>query len=167
MREGGGVEGIHTDGFDVPEEAIDGLGHVNNREYLGWMQEVATAHSAARGWPEERYLESGATWVVRSHFVEYLRPAVLGDRLVVHTWVHTMEGSSSARRYLFLRERDGARIARAETLWVFVQLPDGRPRRIPADLRAAFPLVEDRQVATVAGEGYGPPAGVGTPGGSR
>lgn len=157
-----GVPGIHTVRIDVPEDAIDALGHVSNLQYLGWMQDVAAGHSAARGWSQERYLESGATWVVRSHFVEYLRPAVQGDRLVVHTWVHTMEASRSARRYLFLRAADGSRIARAETLWVFVRLPDGRPMRVPTELRQAFPLVADDRVADATGAGYGT-AGAGAP----
>jgi len=58
----------------VTEDAIDEFGHVNNQRYIAWMQEVATAHSAANGWPMERYLQTGAAWVVRSHFIEYLRP---------------------------------------------------------------------------------------------
>jgi len=38
----------------VTEDAIDEFGHVNNQRYIAWMQEVATAHSAANGWPMER-----------------------------------------------------------------------------------------------------------------
>jgi len=30
--------------FQVPESAIDALGHVNNVEYLRWVQDVAGAH---------------------------------------------------------------------------------------------------------------------------
>ena len=40
----------------VTNEAIDEFGHVNNQRYVAWMQEVARAHSAANGWPMERYL---------------------------------------------------------------------------------------------------------------
>jgi hypothetical protein len=39
------------------------------------MQDVAIEHSATVGWPMRRYLELGAAWVVRSHFIEYFRPA--------------------------------------------------------------------------------------------
>jgi acyl-CoA thioester hydrolase len=39
------------------------------------MQDIAIEHSAAAGWPMARYVELGAGWVVRSHFIEYLRPA--------------------------------------------------------------------------------------------
>ena len=43
-----------------PPESIDALGHVNNQEYVRWMQEVAIAHSEAQGWPLERYTRARA-----------------------------------------------------------------------------------------------------------
>ena len=53
--------------FAVPEsfgpESIDAVGHVNNREYLRWMEEIAVEHSAAQGWPMERYFAGGNAWV--------------------------------------------------------------------------------------------------------
>ena len=39
----------------VAAKSIDRLGHVNNLVYLAWMQAAALAHSAAQGWPPERY----------------------------------------------------------------------------------------------------------------
>ncbi len=138
---------IHAIPIEVAADAIDENRHVNNTAYLRWMQEVAVAHSAARGWPMERYFGIGATWVVRSHFVEYLRPAYEGDALHLATWVADLGASRSTRRYLFWRERDRRVVARAETLWVFVDLRTGRPQPIPDQLRADFHLVEDDEAA--------------------
>jgi len=56
----------------VLESEIDGQGHVNNLEYLKWMQDAAVAHSTAQGWPTARYKEEGAGFVARSHNIEYL-----------------------------------------------------------------------------------------------
>jgi hypothetical protein len=57
---------VFTRTFVVPEEAIDELGHVSNLKYNAWMQEIAIEHSAAQGWPVERYLQSGAVGLHRS-----------------------------------------------------------------------------------------------------
>ena len=103
--------------FSVPPQAIDVQGHVNNLAYVGWMQEVAIEHSAAVGWPMRRYLELGAGWVVRSHFIEYLRPAFADEQLGAHTWVPRFDQRSTPRRYLFVREADRTVVARAETIW--------------------------------------------------
>jgi acyl-CoA thioester hydrolase len=143
---------IFTKRFVVPAEAIDVQGHVNNLAYVGWMQDVAIEHSAAAGWPMRRYLELGAGWVVRSHFIEYLRPAFAEDGLSVHTWVPRFDQRSTPRRYLFLREADRTMLARAETLWVFVDLASGRRRPIPSELLDAFdPVPEEDEVRRTLG----------------
>jgi acyl-CoA thioester hydrolase len=126
----------------VTEESIDGLGHVNNVAYVEWMQAAAVAHSAAQGWPGKRYRELGLGWVVRSHHIEYLQPAVAGDRIVVRTWVATMKKVTSIRRYQILRADDGTLLARAETNWAFINYVTGQPARIPREISDAFVLVE-------------------------
>ena len=138
--------------FPVPAEAIDRQGHVNNLAYVAWMQDVAIEHSAAAGWPMERYLTLGAGWVVRSHFVEYLRPVVAGQRMAIYTWVPEFTQRSTPRRYFFVREDDRQLVARAETRWVFVDLTTGRRRSLPDDLLAAFESVPDEaEVRRLAG----------------
>jgi acyl-CoA thioester hydrolase len=127
--------------FSVPEDAIDELGHVSNLKYLAWMQDIAIQHSAARGWPVERYLENGAVWVVRSHFITYLRPAFAGETITLGTWVAELKQRSSSRRYLVRRASDQQALVEAETIWVYVDRQSGRPRRIPDELRASFDVI--------------------------
>ena len=46
----------------VPKEAEDQNGHVNNIEYLRWMQDAAVQHSGTSGCTEATNA-IGATWV--------------------------------------------------------------------------------------------------------
>jgi acyl-CoA thioester hydrolase len=136
----------------VSEDAIDAFGHVNNQRYIAWMQDVATSHSAANGWPMKRYLQGGAAWVVHSHFIEYLRPAFAGDRIEILTWAASLALREVTRRYLF--RRTDQLLARAETKWVYVDLRSGRPKRIPEDLLASFEaLPDDDPRLAAAGKG--------------
>jgi acyl-CoA thioester hydrolase len=128
----------------VSADAIDAFGHVNNQRYVAWMQEVATAHSAANGWPMEHYLQIGAAWVVRSHFIEYLRPAFAGDTVDIHTWASSLALREVVRKYSF--RRAGQILAWAETKWVYVDIKSGRPKRIPEELLASFEAVPDDDV---------------------
>ena len=125
----------------VSADAVDEFRHVNNQRYIAWMQEVATAHSAANGWPMERYLGIGAAWVVRSHFIEYLRPAFAGDALDIDTWASSLALREVTRKYRF--RRADQLLARAETKWVYVDIRSGRPKRIPEELLASFVAVPD------------------------
>ena len=144
---------IFSKRFPVPPEAIDVQGHVNNLAYVGWMQDVAIEHSTAAGWSMQRYLELGAGWVVRSHFVEYFRPAFADEIVSVHTWVPAIRPAApplaaicSCVRLIESSWRG------AETIWVFVDLTTGRRRPIPPELLAAFePVPEEIEVRRTLG----------------
>lgn len=144
VQEQGPVGPVYVRRIQVPAEAIDLNGHTNNLEYLRWMQEIALAHSAARGWNLERYRSLGATWVVRAHHIEYLRPTHAGDELLLLTWVEALGRRQSPRGYCFVRANDLKPVVRARTQWVFVDAGSGRPRE--------FPSVFHRDLQTVADE---------------
>jgi acyl-CoA thioester hydrolase len=137
--------GLFAHTFAVPDAAIDVNGHANNLEYLRWMQEVATAHSDAQGWTLARYAETRTSWVIRSHAIEYLRPAFAGETLTVLTWIGGFDRQESPRHYLFWRERDRKILAKARTLWVFVDAESGRAQTIPGTFRSAFEVVADEK----------------------
>ena len=40
---------IFVEKLTIGADSIDLNGHVNNQEYVRWMQDVATAHSSAQG----------------------------------------------------------------------------------------------------------------------
>ena len=89
----------------------------------------------------ERYVSSGSSWVIRSHYIKYLSPAFLGDSISIITWISGVSKKSHPRKYLFWRARDKKILAEAETLWVFVNLATGRPMPIPEELKSAFDIV--------------------------
>jgi acyl-CoA thioester hydrolase len=128
--------------FRVGENAVDANGHVNNVEYVRWMQEAAIAHSNEAGCTEATKA-AGAIWVVRTHRVEYLRPAFAGEKIAVLTWVCDFRRVRSLRKYKFVRVRDDVVLAKGESDWVFVDGESGNPRSIPEDVLGAFELVAE------------------------
>jgi acyl-CoA thioester hydrolase len=133
-------DGVFEMRLAVAPEHIDENRHVNNVQYVQWMQDVAVAHSDERGCTG--LLEKlGGAWVARSHRIEYLRPALSGDNIVIKTWVSGLGRVRSTRKYCFVREADGVELARAETEWVFVDRNSGRPKSIPKELGARFRVV--------------------------
>ncbi len=129
---------IHRVQLVVAPDAIDTNAHVNNVEYVRWMQQAAIAHADAVGCTRAT-MDAGASWVVRSHHIEYLRPAFAGEHLTILTWVSTVRRSSSLRKYRVVRGPD--LVARGETVWVFVDATTGKPRPIPAEVSRVFSLV--------------------------
>ncbi len=124
----------------APDTAVDANNHVNNVEYIRWMQDAAVRHSEIRGGTRVAR-EVGATWFVKTHHIEYLRPAFAGEEILVLTWVADFRKSSSLRKYKIFRAEDRAILAEAETLWVFVDAGTGRPQPIPEQVMNAFEIV--------------------------
>lgn len=141
---GGSGSPVHRHALTVRQDALDENGHVNNVQYVQWMQDVAVEHADAVGCSRVTR-NGGAIWVARSHAIEYLRPAFLEDRITVLTWVSDFRRVRSLRKYQFLREADGAVLARGETEWVFVDAKSGRPRKIPDAVAGTFVLVPPGQ----------------------
>jgi acyl-CoA thioester hydrolase len=129
----------------VPREAEDQNGHVNNVEYLRWMQDAAMRHSEASGCTKATN-NVGATWVARSHWIEYLKPAFAGQRVAVLTWVSDIRRVQSLRKYRITRPADRVLLAEGETDWVFVDAQNGKLRSIPKEIKAVFQLLpEDKE----------------------
>jgi len=121
----------------VTEDALDVNGHVNNLEYLRWMQLAAVLHSDSQGCTKAT-MDVGATWVVRTHHVEYFRPAFAGEHIIVLTWVSDFRRVQSLRKYRIIRVEDNAVLVKGETDWVFVDASTGRLRSIPKNLISSF-----------------------------
>ena len=137
-------EPIHSYEFTIPDDAVDENGHVNNVMYVQWMQDAAVRHYEAMG-GRQLTLDIGATWVVRSHMIEYLSPAFAGERIKVQTWVVNMRRVRSLRRYRFNRAIDGQLLVRGETDWVFVDAQTGYPRAVPPEVVGLFTLIPDEK----------------------
>jgi len=124
----------------ITEDALDVNGHVNNLEYLRWMQLAAVLHSDVQGCTRATIAE-GATWVVRTHHVEYLRPAFAGEHVVVLTWVSDFHRVKSLRKYRIIRIEDKALLVEGETDWVFVDAKTGRLRSISKNVMNTFEML--------------------------
>lgn len=124
--------------IEVGDSDIDFLGHASNLSYLRWVQDVAIAHSAAVGLEYEAYKKMGGVFFIRRHEIDYLRPALRGDKLEVRTWVDSAMAAKTDRRTDVVRVSDGAVLAKASTIWGFVEIARGRPVRIPEIVRVAF-----------------------------
>src|SRR5580658_7842014 len=125
----------------VEDADIDMLGHASNIAFVRWIQDVAVAHSAAVGYALQAFLEKGAFFVVRRHEVDYLRPALRGEPLVVRTWIESAAAAKCERVTEIARlgpAGEAELVASARTTWGYVEAATGRPVRIHDEVREAF-----------------------------
>jgi len=119
----------------VQPQHLDEMNHVNNVQYLQWVQDVAKAHwqsAAMTHWLEEY------AWVALNHFIEYKKPAFLNDQLILKTHVHEFTGVKSVRLVRIFKKETDELLVQAKTEWCMVRRDNLRPVRVPTEISAPF-----------------------------
>lgn len=119
----------------VTKAHLDELQHVNNVQYLQWVQDIAGAHwqSLIAG-----KTEAFGLWVVRSHHIEYKRQAKLGDNLRAITHVELTKGFLSERIVRFYLEDTTTLVAQCSTQWCYLDTTTQKLLRIPENIHVLF-----------------------------
>jgi acyl-CoA thioester hydrolase len=113
-------------------EDTDFSGRVYHASYLRFLERGRTEWLRRRGFAHRDLAEnSGVAFAVRSLKIEYLAPAMMDDLLRVETSVAAARGASIEFQQRILRDDKGLLIGAV----LVAAMHDGRPARIPADLR--------------------------------
>lgn len=132
---------IYQHTFKVGPESIDILQHVNNREYLRWMEKAAMTHASLLGCGAKECLQRGQVWVAREHWIEYLRPCYEGDELTIYSWVENLSGPRSLRRYAI--KRANRLVSLGATEWVYIDYKTGKVMDVPTDVAEHFAIIDN------------------------
>ncbi len=122
----------------VQKEDIDVNGHVGNIRYLEWFIDIAVAHSDFLGLGFDALKKFNRTWVAREHNIAYKQSALLGDELLLNTWVQSVKKAQSIRQYELLNAKTGKVICEGWTNWVFVEMETYRPQKIPEEFISKY-----------------------------
>lgn len=124
--------------FRVRHYECDAYGHLNNVNYVRYMQEIALDASADIGWTTERYQSIGHQWLIRETNIEYLQALHWNDEVEVTTYVADFRRVQSRRHYEFRRVSDNVLVAQANTNWVYLNTETQKPARIPENMMRDF-----------------------------
>lgn len=122
---------------EVQPKDIDVQGHVNNVVYLHWVQEAAIAHWSTIAPQHE---QEKLIWVVRRHEIDYKKPAMDGDTIMVQTWIGAASRLAFDRHTEMIRASDGRILALARTVWCPIDRKSGRPTDVSPEIRSLFSI---------------------------
>ena len=118
----------------------DAGGVVHNIAYLRMVEIARSQLAASLGWTLDDMGRTGLVPVVARTEIDYLKPARLGDRLTVSDELVRMEKVRFLIRFeIALAAQPGHVFVRCIQTMVTVQLPGGRPQRVPPAWREAYP----------------------------
>lgn len=128
-----------TSRFTVSAEAIDHYNHVNNAEYLRYIEEVSWQHSNQLGLTMDDYDRLDRALVVIRHEIDYTAPAFEGEELEIATWIVQYDQRFRvARRFQLIRVSDQKTLMRGYTYFACVTLSSGKLRRLPAEFNTSY-----------------------------
>jgi len=108
-------------------------GVVHNLAYLRMIETCRTRLAARMGMDLRSMAETRLFPVVVRTEVEYHRPAMLGDWLVIDGRLEELGRARFWCAFEMRREGDDARLVTARQMLALVQMPQGRPARLPAE----------------------------------
>ena len=111
---------------------------VHNIAYLRFIEVARTLLAEQLGLGLVDMAQSQLFPVVVRTEIDYLRPARLGDRLEVHGKLDTIERSRFWCRFEVRRPSDQTLLVASRQMLALVQMPQGKPVRLPADWGGRF-----------------------------
>ncbi len=111
---------------------------VHNIAYLRFIETARTHLAAQLGWSLAEMAQSKQYPVVVRTEIDYKRPAVLGDVLAIDGWLERVERIRFWCAFTITRPSDGALLIRCRQMLALVQMPTGRPIRLPDTWQTRF-----------------------------
>ncbi|MBU2927077.1 acyl-CoA thioesterase [Winogradskyella psychrotolerans] len=119
----------------VTKDDIDDLNHVNNVRYVQWVQDIAKDHWLTYATDE---LTENYAWFLVNHFIEYKNQALLGDKLLLKTYVPKVEGVTTTRHVEILNASTNQLIVKSKAKWCLIDAKTQRPTRIDPKIAELF-----------------------------
>ena len=114
------------------EQSSNEVDHVNNIEYLRWIDKASQLHCDACGWTQGRLLQDGIMWFVARHEIDYRSESRSTDQLRLTTWVDDVRRVKSWRTtYIHAIGEVPRIVCKCKTLWVLVDIESRKPKTVP------------------------------------
>jgi acyl-CoA thioester hydrolase len=126
---------IFEKSITVTTDDLDDRNHVNNVRYVQWVQDIAEANWILNtsNTTRDKYY-----WIMLSHHIQYKAEAVLGDNLLLKTFVTKAEGLKSTRVVEIYNKNTNKLLTTSETIWCFMSHETNKPTRITQDVIDLF-----------------------------
>ncbi len=118
----------------------DAAGVVHNIVYLRFIETARTLLAIQMGMSFEEIARTQIHPVVTRTEIDYKRPALLGDKLLVNGRVTECSAARFWCEFEIVRPSDGALIVSCRQSLALVQMPQGRPVRLPVGFPESFTL---------------------------
>ncbi|MFN0080095.1 MAG: acyl-CoA thioesterase [Prosthecobacter sp.] len=132
----------HTPTIETREEVMffdtDCGGVVHNIAYLRMIETARTRLAGLMGMKLREMAQTHLYPVVVRTEIDYKKPAKLGDELIIHGKLESVERVRFWCSFEMRRAEDNALLITCRQSLALVQMPEGKPSRLPADWKVKY-----------------------------
>ncbi|NJB69589.1 acyl-CoA thioester hydrolase [Saonia flava] len=126
---------VHEKVIRVKESDLDDLNHVNNVQYVHWIQDISREHWQLLA---SKDIQDSVIWVVINHNITYKNAAKLNDQIIVRTYVVKTEGCFSIRAVEMYNKETGDLYVHSETKFCLLNAKTRKPMKVPKNIEDIF-----------------------------
>lgn len=123
--------------YEIHYFEIDKFKEATPVSLLHYFEDAAISHTEAAGHGIDSLKADKVGWVLNRWFLKSDQYPLLGQKVTVETWPSKFERFYATREFR-IRDLAGHILARASSLWVFINLEKKRPLRIPAQFNEDY-----------------------------
>jgi YbgC/YbaW family acyl-CoA thioester hydrolase len=125
----------------VRPDDIDMYQHVHSSRYMDYVL-AARFDQMERcyGMPMGEFQKLGYGWVIAATQMNFRRPLVLGDKMLVRCWIERFTTIGLRLQFEIERQPDGKRSCDGWFDYVMISAETGRPARIPENIRRKYSI---------------------------
>ena len=117
---------------------------VHNIAYLRFIETARTLLAEQLGLGLTEMAKTQLFPVVARTEIDYKKPGVLGDKLFIDGWLDSLDRTRFWCGFNVIRQSDGAILVKSRQMLALVQMPAGRPVRLPADWKSQYAHLLER-----------------------
>lgn len=129
--------------FTIPYYDTDNTKSIKIERILAYMVETSTWHSDSLDLGVDEIRKNNYGWMLIKWELEVIKYPKAKDIVKVVTWTSGFNKFYATREFEML-DSAGTLIAKASSLWVFLDINKRRPVRIPSDIAQKYLIVEHK-----------------------
>lgn len=130
-----GTPEIFEKSITVKASDLDELKHVNNVQYVQWIQDIAKEHWEKRA---NKEILNTYFWVVIRHEIDYKKQAFLNDELIIQTFVGEHTHVTSQRLVNIINKETKEVLVKAKSTWCLMDYKTKKPVKISQEMLRVF-----------------------------
>lgn len=127
---------------EVPYFACDKNGRMRLQSLLDYLAEASSAHSDALGVGYKDLISGNFGWVLNRWKLKIFDYPSGRDKIIIETWTSKVYKFYANREFI-IYNMAGEEIAKATSVWIFLNVERKRPSRIPEDIQNRYKMVDE------------------------